>query len=103
MMKQGRAEPDHCRHAADSAKEKVERNFPSPDRRFHHRLTVIARFSRGGSSNNVHTATGNHSLLPRFLAPLFKPLFLCRRVYPKEKAKASSVTTSEAVAVGKDH
>ena len=75
MMKQERAERDHCRHPADSAKEKVERNFPCPDRRFHHRLTVVTGFSRNRPTDNVDAATGNNSFLPGFLAQLFEPLF----------------------------
>ncbi len=75
MMKQNCAERDHCRHAADSAKEKVEWNFPGPDRRFHHRLTVVTRFSRHRTTDNVDAATGYDSLLPGFLAQLFKSLF----------------------------
>src|SRR5205807_7162700 len=75
LMKQDRAESDHCRHTADSAKEKVERNFPRPDRRFNHRLAVIAGFSRYRPTDNVDAATGDDSLLPGFLAQLFKPLF----------------------------
>src|SRR5437762_365101 len=68
IMKQDRAERDHRRQPADATKEKVERNLPSPDRRFHHRLPIIPGLRRYWAADHIHTATGNHTLLPRFLA-----------------------------------
>src|SRR5438132_10366549 len=68
MMKQDRAKRDYRRHPGNSAEEKIERNLPCPDRRFHHRVTVVARFSRHWPTHNVDAATGNDSLLPGFLA-----------------------------------
>src|SRR5882724_5549967 len=67
-MKQERAECDHCRHPANPAKEKVEWNFPRPDRRFDHGLTVVTGLARNRTTNNINTATHNHALLPSFLA-----------------------------------
>src|SRR5437764_7956802 len=95
LMKQDCAERDHCRHPADATKEKVERHLPSPDRRFHHRLSVVARFAQDGSTDNVNTATWDNALLPCFLAQLFKALFGRH----EKNAKPSSVAMNDAMAV----
>ena len=75
MMKQDRGERDHRRHPADSAKEKVERNFPCPHRRFDHRLPIVTGFSWNWTADHIYSATGHNTFLPRFLPQLFKPLF----------------------------
>src|SRR6266567_4832339 len=72
MMKQDRTERDHCRHSADSAKEKVERNLPSPDRRFHHRLSIIAGFFRNRTAGYVDSFAWNYAFLPSLLAETFE-------------------------------
>src|SRR4029077_5695145 len=99
MMKQDRWERDPRRHPGESAKEKVKRNFPSPDRRFDDRLTVIARFSRYRPTDNIYSATGHDTFLPRFLSQLFKPLFCCRCVHQDENANATRVAIIDAIAV----
>src|SRR4029077_17128578 len=94
-MKQECAERDHCRHPADPAKEKVERDLPSPDRWFHYRLPVVTRFARDGSTDNVNTATWDNALLPCFLAQLLEALLGGH----EKNAKPSSVAMIDAIAV----
>src|SRR4026209_2227651 len=94
-MKQDCAERDHCRHPADPAKEKVERDLPGPDRWFHYRLSVVTRFPRDGSNDNVNAAAGDNAFLPGFLAELFEALFGRH----EKNAKPSSVARIDAIAV----
>jgi hypothetical protein len=75
MMKQDRGERDHGRHPGNSAKEKVERNFPRPDRRFEHRLAVVAWFARDRAAGDIDTLARNYTFFPCLLAQLFKSLF----------------------------
>src|SRR2546430_12382460 len=92
MMKQNCAERDHCRHAADSAKEKVEWNFPGPDRRFHYPPTVVTPFLRDRATGNVGAPTRGDSPPPRLLPPLFQSPFCCRGVLQEGDADTSSGT-----------
>jgi len=100
-MKQDRAERDHCRHPADATKEKVERNLPSPDRRFHHRLSIIAGLPRNWATDDIDTATRDNTFLPRLLAQLLEALFGWRISCHEKNAKATSVAMMDAIAVAK--
>src|SRR5438477_7346649 len=75
MMKQHPAERNRCRRPADATKEEVERNFPSPDRWFHHRLAVIAGLPRNWATDDVDTATRDNTFLPRLFPQLLEALF----------------------------
>src|SRR5947209_19990826 len=68
MMKDSGATCDYGRHSGHSTEEKIKRNFPRPDRRFHHGLAVVAGFARNRAAGNIDTTTRNHAFLPRFLA-----------------------------------
>src|SRR5438477_11093050 len=100
-MKQDPTERDHARHPADSAKEKVERDLPSPDRRFYHRLAVVIRFSRNWTAGYVNPAGCDNTVLPRLLAQLFKPPFGWRVGGHEYNANAARVAMVGAIAVPK--
>ena len=99
LMKQDRTERDHCRHPADSAKEKVERYFPGPDRRFYHRLSVVAGLPRNWATDDIDTATRDNTFLPRLLAQLLEALFRSRIGCHEKNANPTSVAMMDAIAV----
>ena len=70
-MKDDRAACDYARHSSHPAKEKVERNFPGPDRRFDHRLTVVTGFARNRAAGNIDAFARNNAFFPSFFAKLF--------------------------------
>ena len=80
MVKNDRAAGNHRRHPGDSAKEKVERNFPRPDRRFNHGLAVVTGFSRNRAAGNIDAFARDDAVLPRLLAQFFEPLFRSARI-----------------------
>src|SRR5882724_11704042 len=67
-MKDNIAACDFGLHSGHSTEEKIKRNFPGPDRRFHHGLTVVTGFARNRATGNVHAFARNDALLPSFLA-----------------------------------
>src|SRR6476619_491237 len=99
MMKDDRSARDSEGHASDSPAEKVQRDFPGPDRRFHHCLTVVTGFARNRATGNVHDFVGNDALLPRLLAQLFESLFGWRIGCHEKNANARSVAMIDAMAV----
>jgi hypothetical protein len=99
MMKQDRCERDHRRHPGNSAKEKVERNFPCPDRRFDHGLTVVTWFTRNRAARNIDAASSYDAFSPSFLAQLFEPLFGWRIGCHEKNANARRVAMIDAIAV----
>src|SRR4029077_17501312 len=76
MVKDNRAACDYGRHSGHSTEEKIKRNFPGPDRRFHDGLTVVTGFARNRATGNVHPFARNDALLPRLLAQLFESLLV---------------------------
>src|SRR5437660_11733458 len=99
MMKDDRSARDYCRHPGDSAHEKVNRNFPRPDRRFDHGLAVVTRFARDRATGNIDTAASNYTVLPRLLAQFFESLFRWRIDCHEKNANARSVAMIDAIAV----
>jgi hypothetical protein len=99
MVKYRRSQRDHRRHSAQTADEKVNRDFPRPHRRFDHRLTVVTRFSRNWTAGNVNTASGDDTVLPRLLAQFFEALFEWRIGCHEKSANAKSVAMIDAIAV----
>src|SRR5437763_8900966 len=109
MVEENRTTRDHRRHPGHPAEEKVERNFPRPHRRLNDRLTIVSRsaagrtrrgeLARNRSTDNIDTATGNNTFLPRLLAQLFKSLFRWRISRHAKNANATSVAMMDAMAV----
>src|SRR6476660_8164175 len=99
MMNDDRSAGDDRGHPSDSAHEKINRNLPCPDRRFHHGLTVVTGFARNRATGNVHAFARNDALLPRLLAQLFESLFGWRIGCHEKNANARSVAMIDAMAV----
>ena len=99
MVKDNGAACDHRRHPGNSAEEKVKRNFPGPDRRFDHGLTVVTGFARNRATGNVDAFARNDALLPRLLAQFFESLFGWRIGCHEKNANARSVAMIDAIAV----
>ena len=99
MMKDSGATCDYGRHSGHSTEEKIKRDFPRPDRRFHHGLTVVAGFARNRATGNVHAFAGNDALLPRLLAQFVEALFGWRIGCHEKNANARSVAMIDAIAV----
>jgi hypothetical protein len=92
---------DHRGHPADSAKEKVERNFPCPNRRFDYGLAIVTGFAWNRAASNIDTLAWNDALPPRLLAQLFETLFGWRISCHEKNANARSVAMIDAIAVAK--
>src|SRR5438477_7860876 len=75
MMKQNCSARDHRRHTANAADEKVQSNFPCPDRRSDDGLTVITGFPRNWTTRNIDAAPSNNAFFPSLFAQLVEPLF----------------------------
>jgi len=101
MVKDNGTTCDHRGHPGNSPEEKVEWNLPGPNRRFEHRLTVVARFSRNWTARNIDTSTGHDAFSPSFLAQLFESLFGWRISCHEKNANAKSVAMIDAIAVAK--
>src|SRR5436853_5480238 len=99
MVKKNRTTRDHRRHPGHPAKEKVQRNFPGPHRRFNDWLAVVTGLAWNWPPDNVDTATGNNAFLPRLLAQLFKSLFRWGIRRHAKNANARSVAMMDAMAV----
>src|SRR5437899_4063450 len=99
MMKDSGATCDYGRHSGHSTEEKIKRDFPRPDRRFHHGLTVVTRFARNRATGNVHAFTRNDALLPRLLAQFLQSFFGWRIGCHRKNANAKSVAMIDAIAV----
>jgi hypothetical protein len=101
MVKDNGTACDHRGHPRNPTEKKVERNLPSPNRRFDHRLTVVTWFSRNWTACNIDTAAGHDAFSPSFLAQLFESLFRRRISRHEKNAKARSVPMIDAIAVAK--
>src|SRR5207237_5082129 len=99
MMKQNSGACDHGRHSRQTADEKINGNFPCPNRRFDHGLTVVTWFARNRATSNVHAFARNDALLPRLLAQFFQSLFRWRSRCHEKNANARSVAMIDAIAV----
>src|SRR6516164_7482579 len=99
MMKNSGATCDYGRHSGHSTEEKIKRDFPRPDRRFHHGLTVVTGFARNRATGEVHAFARNDALLPRLLTQFFESLFGWRIGCHEKNANATSVATIDAIAV----
>src|SRR5260370_10627896 len=99
MMKDDRSARDYCGHPCDSAHEKVNRNFPRPDRRFDHGLTVVTWLARNRATRNIDAFARNYAIFPRLPAQLFKPFFGWRISRHEKNANARSVAMIDAIAV----
>ena len=78
MMKENGAARDHGDIPAMPAEEKVERNFPGPDRRFHDRLAVVAGFARNRPAGNIDAFARNDAVLPRLSRAVLRVVFVRR-------------------------
>src|SRR5947208_9322345 len=101
MVKNKGTACNHRGHPGNSTEEKVERNFPGPDRRFDHGLAVVAGLARNRATGNVHAFARNDALFPRLLAQFFQSLFGWRSGCHEKNANAKSVAMIEAIAVAK--
>src|SRR5438094_2940980 len=99
MMKDDRAAGNYRGHSSDSTEEKIKRNFPRPDRRLDHGLTVVTGFARNRTTGNVHALARNDSTFPRLLAQFFQSLFGGRIGCHEKNANARSVAMIDAIAV----
>src|SRR6266404_6003239 len=99
MVKDNGAACDHRGHPGHSTEKKVERNFPSPDRRFDNGLAVVAGLAGNRPAGNINTFARNDALLPRLLAQLVKSLFGWRISCHEKNANARSVAMIDAIAV----
>src|SRR5438874_1597423 len=90
-MKDDRAACDYGRHSSHPAEEKVERNFPRPNRRFDHGLAVVTGFAWNRAAGNIDAFARNNAVLPCLLAQLFESLFGWRIGRHEKNAKAASV------------
>src|SRR5204863_5282954 len=99
MMKDSGATCDYGRHSGHSTEEKIKRNFPGPDRRFHHGLTVVTGFARNRATGNVHAFIRNDAILPRLLAQFLQAFFRWRIGCHEENVSARSVWVIGALAV----
>ena len=90
---------DYGGHPRHSTEEKINRDFPRPDRRFHHGLTVVAGFARNRATGDVHAFASNDTLLPRLLAQFVESLFGWRIGCHEKNANARSVAMIDAIAV----
>src|SRR5947199_10593716 len=90
---------DNRRHPGDSAHEEVERNFPRPNRRSDHGLTVVTGLARNWATGNIDTFAGNDALLPRLLAQLFESLFGWRVRRHEKNAEATRVAMIDEIPV----
>jgi hypothetical protein len=70
MMKDSGATCDYGGHSRHSTEEKIKRDFPRPDRRFQHGLTVVTGFPRNRATGDVHAFAHNDALLPGFFPQL---------------------------------
>src|ERR1700746_1867620 len=96
-MKGDRAARDHRRHSSHSAKEKVEWNLPSPDRRFHYWLPIIASTLRNRATRNINTAISDNAFVPSLLPQFVEAFFGIHR--HEENANAANVAIIDAIAV----
>jgi hypothetical protein len=99
MMKDDGATCNYGRHPRHSTEEKIKRDFPRPDRRFHHGLTVVAGFARNRAPGDVHACARNDTLLPRLFAQFVESLFGWRIGCHEKNANARSVAMIDAIAV----
>ena len=99
MIKDDRAACDHRGHPGDSTEEKVERNFPRPNRRFDYGLAVVTGFARNWAAGHIDTFARNDPILPCLLAQFFESLFGWRIRHQEKNAKATSVAMMDAIAV----
>src|SRR6266550_4104533 len=99
MVKDNGAACDHRGHPGHSTEKKVERNFPCPDRRFDHGLTVVTGLARNRATGNIDTFARNDAVLPRLLAQLVESLFGWRISRHEKNANATSVAMIDAMAV----
>src|SRR5205823_12263131 len=101
MVKQNGGACDHGRHSAESAYEKVNGNFPRPDRRFDDGLPIITGLARNRTARNIDTAPSNNAIFPSLLAQFFKPLFRWRISGHEKNANAKSAAMIDTTAVAK--
>src|SRR5438105_7639942 len=99
MMKQNSGACDHGRHSRQTAGEKINGNFPCPNRRFDHRLPVVTGLAWNRAACNIDTLARYDSVLPRLLPQLFESLFGWRIGRHEKNANATSVAMIDAIAV----
>src|SRR5206468_9246251 len=99
MMKDDRSARDYGRHSGHSTEEKIKRNFPRPDRRFDHGLTVVTGLPRNRPTGNVDAFAGNDALLPCLFAHFLQAFFRWRIGCHWKNANARSVAMIDAIAV----
>src|SRR5882724_4139363 len=90
MMKDNGADCDYGRHSGHPTEEKIKRNFPRPNRRFDHGLTVVTGFARNRATGDVHAFARNDALLPRLLAQFFESLFVSSLVCHTQRGARAS-------------
>ena len=113
MMKNRGGERDDRRHSRETANEKVNRNFPCPDRRFNNWLTVVTgsatgrtrrgELARNRPTCNIDTAPGNDAVFPGLLAQLFEPFFGWRCHEKSVNARSAAMNDAIAVAIADVH
>ena len=99
MMKQNSGACDHGRHSRQTADEKINGNFPRPDRRFDDGLTVVTGLPWNRTAGNVDTTIGDHAIFPRLLAQFFQSFFGWRPGCHEKNANAKSVAMIDVIAV----
>src|ERR1043166_3617440 len=97
-MKQRRSRRDNRGHASGSANEKIDRDFPGPDRRLDHRLAIIAGLSWNRTANNVYPVARDDPF-GCCLMPQLTQSLLARPGVHRKNPNATNADTRLAIAV----
>src|SRR5439155_19538089 len=97
MVKNKGTACNHRGHPGNSTEEKVDRNFPGPNRRIDHGLAVVAGLARNRATRNIETAPGDHTFFPRLPSQILQSPFGRQIGCHDKKSKARSAAMMEAV------
>src|ERR1700722_15957353 len=78
MVKETGTACNHGGHAGQSTEEKVQRNFPRPDRWPNDWFSVVTGLGRNWPPGNIDAVACDHAFFPRFFAQFFEALFRWR-------------------------